>query len=45
LEVPDDEVESTRDLVVSVMEAAYVLDAPLRANAQVGTNWRDMQDI
>jgi DNA polymerase-1 len=45
LEVPEAEVAETRDLVVSKMEAAYQLDAPLRANANVGDNWRDMQSI
>jgi DNA polymerase-1 len=45
LEVPEAEVQEARDLVVSTMEAACKLDAPLRANAQVGQNWRDMQEI
>jgi DNA polymerase-1 len=44
LEVAEDLLPETRDLVVTVMESAYKLDAPLKANAQVGTNWRDMQD-
>jgi len=43
LEVPDDELAETRDLVVQVMEAAYPLDAPLKANAEIGPNWRDME--
>jgi DNA polymerase I len=42
LEVPQDEIQQTRDLVVKVMESAYLLDAPLRANAEIGPNWRDM---
>ncbi|MBK8136336.1 MAG: DNA polymerase I [Chloroflexi bacterium] len=42
LEVPEDEIESVRSLVVEVMEAAYPLDPPLKANAEVGKNWRDM---
>jgi DNA polymerase-1 len=41
-EVPDDEVEATRDLAVGIMEGAYALKAPLRVNAQVGQDWRDM---
>jgi len=45
LEVPDAEVAETRDVVVRVMEDAYKLDAPLRANANVGDNWRDMISI
>ncbi len=45
LEVPEAEVAETRDVVVQVMEDAYQLDAPLRANANVGDNWRDMNSI
>ena len=45
LEVPEAEVSEVRDLVVTTMEAAYKLDAPLRANAQVGQNWRDMTPV
>lgn len=45
LEVPEAELTAARDLVVGVMEAACVLDAPLRANAQAGYNWRDMQSL
>jgi DNA polymerase I len=45
LEVPAAEVPQTRDVVIQVMEGAYRLDAPLKANANVGDNWRDMQSI
>lgn len=45
LEVPEAEIPATRDMVVQVMESAYKLDAPLRANANVGDNWRDMTEI
>lgn len=45
LEVPEHEVPVTRDLVVQIMEGAHQLDAPLRANANAGDNWRDMQPI
>ncbi|MDX1991078.1 MAG: DNA polymerase I [bacterium] len=45
LEVPEDEVVPTSELVVRVMENACELDAPLRANAQVGQNWREMQPV
>lgn len=45
LEVPEDELAETRNLVVKVMENAYMLKAPLKANAQYGDNWRDMQPI
>jgi DNA polymerase I len=44
LEVPDAELDTTRALVVKVMEDAYTLRVPLRANAQFGQNWRDMDD-
>jgi DNA polymerase-1 len=43
LEVPERQIPETRDLVVRVMEGVCELDAPLRANAQVGMNWRDME--
>src|SRR5690606_6544666 len=43
LEVPEDEIAETRELVVSLMESACQLDAPLKANAQIGDNWQDMQ--
>lgn len=45
LEVPEAQLEMVRDLVVLVMEDAYVMDAPLKANAQAGKNWYDMQDV
>lgn len=41
-EVPEDQIEQTRAVVVDIMENAYPLDPPLRANAQIGRNWRDM---
>lgn len=45
LEVPEAELMETSALAVSVMESAYPLKAPLRANAQAGPNWRDMQPV
>jgi DNA polymerase-1 len=42
LEVPDDQLHETGALVVEMMERAAQLDAPLRANAQAGDNWRDV---
>jgi DNA polymerase-1 len=45
LEVPERQIPDTRDLVVRVMESVCELDAPLRANAQAGTNWRDMEPV
>jgi DNA polymerase I len=43
LEVPEAELDETARLVVDVMEHAYELKAPLRANAEVGPNWLDME--
>ena len=45
LEVPEKRLDAARDLVVSVMENAFEMDAPLKANAQAGENWYDMEDI
>ena len=45
LEVPEDEIEITGKLVVDVMENAFELRVPLRANAEVGLNWRDMEPL
>ena len=45
LEVPEDELVPTADLVVRTMESAADLDAPLRANAQSGSNWRDVKEL
>ncbi|MEP0764472.1 MAG: DNA polymerase I [Chloroflexota bacterium] len=43
LEVPDDELDRVAPLVVEVMEAAFKLDAPLVADANVGPNWAEME--
>ena len=43
LEVPDDEVDVVAPLVIEVMEAAFELDAKLVAEAQVGTNWAELE--
>ncbi len=45
LEVLENEQQAAHQLVVDVMEGAYKLLAPLKANAQVGPNWRDMKGI
>lgn len=45
LEVPEDELGEAAALTVQVMESVYPLKAPLRANAQVGSNWRDMEAL
>ncbi len=45
LEVPERQLVETKDLTVRVMEGAYPLDAPLKANGQAGMNWRDMEGV
>lgn len=45
LEVPEREVEEAAALVVRTMEGACKLDPALKANAQVGDNWRDMEAV
>lgn len=45
LEVPEDRVQEAAQVVVRVMEGVAQLDAPLRANAASGTNWRDVEDV
>ncbi len=45
LEVPENRVEEAARVVVDVMEGACKLDAPLRAKASAGTNWRDVEDV
>lgn len=42
-EVPEDQVKPAAALVREVMEGAYQLDAPLRADANWGQNWAEMQ--
>ncbi|MEM9951068.1 MAG: DNA polymerase I [Chloroflexota bacterium] len=42
LEVPDEELDQTIELVVTTMQSAYELAVPIVANAEVGQNWRDM---
>src|SRR5690606_36920772 len=38
-EVPRDEIEETRELVVRLMESAFELDVPLVVDTGVGENW------
>jgi DNA polymerase-1 len=45
LEVPEAEIDTITRLVVDTMEHAFELKAPLRANAEVGPNWLDMESI
>ncbi|HVO68666.1 MAG TPA: DNA polymerase I [Aggregatilineaceae bacterium] len=43
LEAPDRELDRVAPLVIEVMESAFTLDAPLVADASVGTNWMEME--
>ncbi len=43
LEVAKEALESVARLVIETMEAAFRLDAPLRADARYGPNWLDME--
>ena len=45
LEVPEETIDETTELVVSVMENAFELAVPLVANAEVGSNWRDLEPV
>ena len=42
LEVPEQELDETRALVIETMEHAYPLDVPLSVEASVGKNWMEM---
>jgi DNA polymerase-1 len=43
LELPREEVEAVRPLVVEIMCDAYELDAPLRVEAETGANWLELK--
>jgi DNA polymerase-1 len=43
LEVPDDELNAVKELVRSVMEGAYELDAPLKVDIKTGRHWGEME--
>ncbi len=45
LDVPDDELDEVTALVVEIMENTYKLNVPLKANAEIGQNWRDMTPV
>ena len=45
LEVPQERVQEAAQVVISIMEGACELDAPLRANAAAGTNWLDVEPV
>ena len=44
LEVPADEAEDMRKLVVDTMASAYQLDVPLKVDASIGENWLALKD-
>jgi len=41
LEVPMDEIEATKVLVMEAMVTPYKLDAPLKVHATTGRSWLD----
>ncbi|HHX65601.1 MAG TPA: DNA polymerase I, partial [Chloroflexi bacterium] len=43
LEVPEDELDAVRDLVVETMENAYRLNVRLKVDVSVGKNWMEMK--
>jgi DNA polymerase-1 len=45
LEVPDDDIPATAALVCEVMEGAMKLVVPLKAEANVGLNWAEMEPL
>lgn len=42
LEVPEEEMDAARALVLETMENAYPLSVPLKVAAEVGKNWMEM---
>ncbi|PID86538.1 MAG: DNA polymerase I [Chloroflexi bacterium] len=44
LEVPDDELDVIRPLVIDIMSNAYKLDVPLKVDASMGANWLELKD-
>ncbi|MBW4436817.1 MAG: DNA polymerase I [Pleurocapsa minor GSE-CHR-MK-17-07R] len=45
VETPDAAAHDTAALVVRVMESAADLTVPLKTNASIGQNWREMEDV
>lgn len=43
LEVPEDELAETTEVVCEIMENAYPLDVPLKVDAHSGTNWGELK--
>ena len=44
LEVPQEELEEVRSLMVDIMSHAYKLDVPLKVDASTGINWLELKD-
>jgi DNA polymerase-1 len=44
LELPEDEVERVRPLLVDTMMNAYQLDVPLKVGTSTGVNWLELKD-
>lgn len=45
LEAPHQETNEVRRMVRAVMEQAYPLGVPLKADVEVGDNWEEMQEV
>jgi len=43
LEVPEDDLDQVRDLVVNTMSQAHKLRVPLKVDAVVGRNWMELK--
>jgi DNA polymerase-1 len=44
LEVPEEEIDQVRALVIDTMCEAFKLDVPLKVEASVGRNWLELKD-
>lgn len=44
LEVPLDELDEVRDLVINLMSDAFKLDVPLKVEAETGANWLELKE-
>lgn len=44
LEVPEDEVEAVKPLIIEIMSNAFKLDVPLKVDASTGRNWLELKD-
>ena len=45
LEVPQEEIDEVRHLIVEIMEGAFDLDAPLKVDVEIGPNWLEMESL